>query len=81
MRFTLKNPRSLQYIDYQNVRKTEFLGCQSQVLGKGALCDKQPLFESRVLGLKFLHLFPDFGNDSPYLFTPMYEASFKGTKR
>ena len=30
MRFTLKNPRSLQYIDYQNVRKTEFLGCQSQ---------------------------------------------------
>ncbi len=24
---------------------------------------------------------PDFGNDSPYLFTPMYEASFKGTKR
>ena len=21
MRFTLKNPRSLQYIDYQNVRK------------------------------------------------------------
>ena len=25
--------------------------------------------------------FPDFGNDSPYLFTPMYEASFKGTKR
>lgn len=31
MRFTLKNPRSLQYIDYQNVRKTEFLGCQSQV--------------------------------------------------
>lgn len=31
MRFTLKNPRSLQYIDYQNVIKTEFLGCQSQV--------------------------------------------------
>ena len=30
MRFTLKNPRFLQYIDYQNVRKTEFLGCQSQ---------------------------------------------------
>ena len=30
MRFTLKNPLSLQYIDYQNVRKTEFLGCQSQ---------------------------------------------------
>ena len=27
------------------------------------------------------NLFPDFGNDSPYLFTPMYEASFKGTKR
>ena len=26
-------------------------------------------------------IFPDFGNDSPYLFTPMYEASFKGTKR
>ena len=26
-------------------------------------------------------MFPDFGNDSPYLFTPMYEASFKGTKR
>ena len=26
-------------------------------------------------------LSPDFGNDSPYLFTPMYEASFKGTKR
>ena len=25
--------------------------------------------------------YPDFGNDSPYLFTPMYEASFKGTKR
>lgn len=24
---------------------------------------------------------PDFGNDSPYLFTSMYEASFKGTKR
>ena len=31
MRFTLKNLRFLQYIDYQNVRKTEFLGCQSQV--------------------------------------------------
>ena len=30
MRFTLKNLRFLQYIDYQNVRKTEFLGCQSQ---------------------------------------------------
>ena len=30
MRFTLKNPCSLQYIDYQNVKKTEFLGCQSQ---------------------------------------------------
>ena len=30
MRFTLKNQRFLQYIDYQNVRKTEFLGCQSQ---------------------------------------------------
>ena len=33
---------------------------------------------------KFYKLFlfgPDFGNDSPYLFTPMYEASFKGTKR
>lgn len=28
-----------------------------------------------------LSIFPDFGNDSPYLFTPMYEASFKGTKR
>ena len=26
-------------------------------------------------------ILPDFGNDSPYLFTPMYEASFKGTKR
>ena len=26
-------------------------------------------------------MYPDFGNDSPYLFTPMYEASFKGTKR
>ena len=35
MRFTLKNPRSLQYIDYQNVRKTEFLGCQSQEHLKG----------------------------------------------
>ena len=33
MRFTLKNPRFLQYIDYQNVRKTEFLGCQSQETG------------------------------------------------
>ena len=32
MRFTLKNLRFLQYIDYQNVRKTEFLGCQSQEL-------------------------------------------------
>ena len=30
MRFTLKNLRFLQYIDYQNVRKTDFLGCQSQ---------------------------------------------------
>ncbi len=30
MRFTLKNLRFLQYIDYQNVRKTEFFGCQSQ---------------------------------------------------
>ena len=30
MRFTLKNPRFLQCIDYQNARKTEFLGCQSQ---------------------------------------------------
>ena len=39
MRFTLKNPRFLQYIDYQDVRKTEFLGCQSQVnlrSGKGS---------------------------------------------
>ena len=35
MRFTLKNPRFLQYIDYQNVRKTEFLGCQSQELLAG----------------------------------------------
>ena len=33
MRFTMKNLRFLQYIDYQNVRKTEFLGCQSQVCG------------------------------------------------
>lgn len=33
-----------------------------RVLGKGALCDKQPLFESRVLGLKFLHLFLFFGS-------------------
>ena len=32
MRFTLKNPHFLQYIDYQNVRKTGFLGCQSQEL-------------------------------------------------
>ena len=30
---------------------------------------------------KARYIFPDFGNDSPYLFTPMYEASFKGTKR
>ena len=30
---------------------------------------------------RLVHLIPDFGNDSPYLFTPMYEASFKGTKR
>ena len=30
MRFTLKNLRFLQYIDYQTVRKAEFLGCQSQ---------------------------------------------------
>ena len=29
----------------------------------------------------FKYADPDFGNDSPYLFTPMYEASFKGTKR
>ena len=33
-----------------------------RVLRKGALCDKQPLFESRVLGLKFLHLFLFFGS-------------------
>ena len=44
------------------------------------------LFLSRSLGLSLLslrslYLLPDFGNDSPYLFTPMYEASFKGTKR
>ena len=39
MRFTLKNPRSLQYIDYQNVRKTEFLGCQSQEKGSGGVRD------------------------------------------
>lgn len=48
MRFTLKNLRFLQYIDYQNVRKTEFLGCQSQghaerafslLLARGALAN------------------------------------------
>ena len=33
-----------------------------RVLGKGALCDKQPLFESRVLGLKLLHLLLFFGS-------------------
>ena len=44
MRFTLKNPRSLQYIDYQNVRKTEFLGCQSQ--------DKKSAIESALGSLK-----------------------------
>ena len=36
MRFTLKNLRFLQYIDYQNVRKTEFLGCQSQEIADPA---------------------------------------------
>ena len=36
MRFTLKNLRFLQYIDYQNVRKTEFLGCQSQEFKRDA---------------------------------------------
>ena len=35
MQFTLKNQRFLQYIDYQNVRKTVFLGCQSQVDNAG----------------------------------------------
>ena len=33
-----------------------------RILRKGALCDKQPLFEGRVLGLKFLHLFLFFGS-------------------
>ena len=55
--------------------------------GKGEADD--PSFSSFVnpcraddsLELDTVNTFPDFGNDSPYLFTPMYEASFKGTKR
>ena len=34
-----------------------------------------------MMYLSQIQVIPDFGNDSPYLFTPMYEASFKGTKR
>ena len=50
--------------------------------------DPTPDFSEANLELKCTPLkqlanrtLPDFGNDSPYLFTPMYEASFKGTKR
>ena len=72
MRFTLKNPRSLQYIDYQNVRKTEFLGCQSQeILHSTHFVHQNALWCTN----RFLHPVPYLG--SPFCVPTMPLIPFR----
>ena len=53
----------------------------AEMLGVGLRVVRCDVLEDVLRGSITAGPGPDFGNDSPYLFTPMYEASFKGTKR